>query len=136
MSQQYEPGPMHGLPRELLPKQTINSWSEVIDYLMVLTRCERPIVAVVRDDRMPTPYTQLRGYLRDLGEWQPMQGHPSARHFGLDWPRPGEASGWVALFEHLFQGATLSTADGDDYFWFHLSFGSLTISFEDANRNT
>jgi hypothetical protein len=124
---------MHGLPREF-GKTLVSDWSAVLDYLDALTKCERPIVVGVTDDRVPTGYLRQLGYLRSLGAHRPVAEHPAASSFAIDWPQPGQIRGSVLLYQHLFEAATLSTDDGDDYFWFYLSFGPLTILFEDSNR--
>jgi hypothetical protein len=133
MPREHSPGPQHGLPREF-EKAPVSDWSAVLNYLDALTKCERPIVAGVTDDRVPSDYLRQLGYLRSLGEYRPFPDWPVASSFAIDWPQPGQLRGSLLLYEHLFDTATLHTVDGDDYFWFYLSFGALTIFFEDSNR--
>jgi hypothetical protein len=128
----------HGLPAEYrTPEGTKENLQTALRYLEALEKSSRPIVVAVRDERMKTPgfkpllYQQI-GFLR---EGPPREEAANLHLFDLNWPDPEQACGVFMLDERLFEGATLSTADGDDYFWLSLAFGPVTILVMDSNIN-
>jgi hypothetical protein len=100
-----------------------------LGYLEALEKSNRPVVVAVDDERMKTPglkshlYQQI-GFLRK----RPARTEAPTLHlFDLNWPDSEQACGLFMLDERLFEGATLSTVDGDDYFGLSLAFGPVTI---------
>jgi hypothetical protein len=123
---------MNSLPREDV---TTEDWSSALGLVQALTTRDEPVVVGIRDDRVQSSYLSLRGWLRGPRRYRPLQSHPYAQLFDIDWPKPGDACGHVALYEHLFERCSLNVDDGDTYFWLYLYFGSLTVAFEDINRD-
>jgi hypothetical protein len=108
-----------------------------LGYLAALEKSNRPVVIAVDDERLETPgfkshlYQQI-GFLRK----RPARKEAPTLHlFDLNWPDPEQACGLFMLDERLFEGTTLSTVDGDDYFWLSLACGPVTILVMDSNLN-
>jgi hypothetical protein len=115
----------------------MEGWQEALAYLDALERSRIPIVVVIDDDRMEFPgyharlYQQI-GYLKR----KPVDERALGLHqFGLNWPDPDQPCGIFMVDENLFQGATLSTIDGDDYFGLELHLGPISILLVDSNTN-
>lgn len=126
----------HGLPAEYTtPDGHLENWQAILRYLAALEKSCRPIVVAVEVDRAGSYLTQQIGFLRHHGQGQTSSSSPHFESFSLYWPDPEQLAGGVALYEHLFKGATLRTVDGDDYFWLALGFGELRIMFLDSNIN-
>jgi hypothetical protein len=127
---------MHGLPYEYrTPEGTKEDLQAALGYLTALEKSNRPVVVAVGDERM-TPdflYKQI-GFLRERSTTAREEA-AKLHLFGLNWPDPEQACGLFMLDERLFEGATLSTVDGDDYFWLSLAFGPVTIVVMDSNAN-
>ena len=128
----------HGLPAEYrTPEGTKEDLQTALGHLRTLEKSNRPVVVAVHDERMKTPlfkshlYQQI-GFLREM----PTREEPPKLHlFDLNWPDPDQACGLFMLDERLFEGATLNTFDGDDYFSLRLAFGPVTILVMDSNTN-
>ena len=121
---------------ELSP--TALGWTDVLHYLKVLADSGLVIVAGSRDVRAPSgPLSQQRGYLGSPREHRFVEFKPSPIGYlcPLHWPKPDDHAGYVTIYEHLFETATLSTVDGDDYFWLNVILGPTEVFFEDSARN-
>jgi hypothetical protein len=124
----------HGLTAEYrTPEGTKEDLQTALGYLEALEKSNLPVVVAVRDERMTSGYLyQQIGFLR---ERPTREEAPKVHLFDLNWPDPEQACGLFMLDERLFEGATLSTADGDDFFWLSLAFGPVTILVMDSNSN-
>lgn len=112
-----------------------DEWSVALEYIRPLSTWGEPVVVGLTDDRLASFYLGLRGYLQPPRPYRPLTKHPEGQLYEIHWPEPGRPSGHVVLYEHLFERATLSTEDGDTYFWLYLYFGPVTVAFEDVNRH-
>jgi hypothetical protein len=128
----------HGLPAEYrTPDGTQEDWETTLGYLGALERSGRPIVAAIRDPRMEKSghhvqlYQQI-GFLRRLPVVEEI---PAVHRFALNWPDPDQQCGVFMVDEGLFEGATLDTVDGDDYFGLGLTLGPVEIVLLDSNTN-
>ena len=128
----------HGLPAEYrTPEGTKENLEATLGYLEALVKSKRPVVVAGDDVRMETPgfkshlYQQI-GFLRK----RPTRTEAPTLHlFDLNWPDPEQGCGLLTLDERLFEGATLGTDDGDDYFSLSLACGPVTIRVMDSNIN-
>jgi hypothetical protein len=126
----------HGLPAEYrTPDGEHESWEATLGYLKALGDCGSPIVVATTDKRIINRYTEQIGFLRYGGRDHRDPNRPPYEWFSLFWPDPEQLAGRVRLYEHLFEGATLSTMDGDDYFGLELAFGTTRVVFLDSNIN-
>src|SRR3954452_17416821 len=104
-------------------------------YLSALAKSRRPIVVAVDTRDAQERLTQQIGFLRHDGRHRLPPSQPEYESFSVYWPDPNQLAGRVALYEHRFEGAMLSTADGDDYFGLGMSFGEVRIVFLDSNTH-
>ncbi len=128
----------HGLPAEYrTPEGTKEDLQTALGYLEALEKSNRPVVLAVYDERMETPGFKSRLYqqIGFLRKRPARREAPTLHLFDLNWPDPEQACGVFMLDERLFEGATLSTVDGDDYFWLSLNLGSVKVMVLDSNMN-
>ncbi len=76
--------------------------------------------------------TEQIGFLRALPANEDL---PSVHCFALNWPDPDQPCGVFIVDERLFEGASLSTNDGDDYFGLKLALGPIAVVLLDTNIN-
>jgi hypothetical protein len=121
---------VHGLPSEYSTAATeTEDWIATVGYLKALARSGRPIVVALSDERASHSYVEQIGFLRHLDEIRP----DGSESFSLHWPDEEQLSGRLHLPESGFEGARLSTVDGDDYFGLKLSYGNFQIVVCDSN---
>jgi hypothetical protein len=128
----------HGLPAEYrTPPDEVEEWSTTVAYLQALEGCGRPIVIAVRDPRQSEPGFRLWlneqiGFLRLMPT---DERAPNQLWLALNWPDMDQPCGRYAIDQRLFEGATLHTTDGDDYFGLAVHLGPVTITVMDNNIN-
>jgi hypothetical protein len=135
-SAEASPVTQHALPAEYrTPEGDLEDWAATLRYLGALERSGRPIVVAVSSGTAQAEglATQQIGFLRHQGQHRLAPNLPAYESFDLYWPDREQLAGHVALYEHLFEGAILSTNDGDDYFSLSLRLGELRIVFLDSN---
>jgi hypothetical protein len=132
------PTGFHGLPAEYqTPEAQPEDWDTTLGYLDALVNCGSAIVVAVHEDALAPPKTRLRltQQIGFLSHGRRLENAPGHRLFELNWPDREQPSGFLAIAEHLFEGASLSTVDGDDYFGLEITVGSSQILILDANTN-
>jgi hypothetical protein len=129
----------HGLPAEYAtPPGEVESWEAALAYLGMLEG--QMVVAIVQDSRQwdllsPKVKIHLAQQIGFLKIFETLEQHPTLRGFGLRWPDRDQPAGEYWLDERLFEGATLHTNDGDDYFGLTFDMGPVTITLADTNLN-
>lgn len=131
----------HGLPAGYrTPEGETEPWEAAVDYLAALVESsKRPVVVVTLEPRLANlnrrygaRLTEQIGFLRRL----PVRDdYPYVHRFALNWPDRDQPCGQFIVDERLYEGATLSTNDGDDYFCLRLDLGSIALALLDANTN-
>jgi hypothetical protein len=137
MSEELRTG-FHGLPAEYrTPEGTKEDLQTALGYLGALEKSNRPVVVAVDDERIQTPGFKFRLYqqIGFLRKRPAREEAPTLHLFDLNWPDPEQACGIFMIDERLFEGATLRTVDGDDYFSLGLRLGRVKIVVLDSNTN-
>jgi hypothetical protein len=122
----------HGLPAEYhTPDGEREDWTAVLGYLRTLEKSGRPVVVAITDLRH-TRLSEQIGFLRVLPDHA---DQPTVHRLALNWPDPDQSCGEYTVDERLCEGATLSTSDGDDFFWLTLALGPVAMVVLDSNAN-
>jgi hypothetical protein len=127
----------HGLPAEHhTPAGEHEGWDAALGYLQALEKSGRPIVVAISDPRqeqLGRPYaTEQIGFLRMLPD---REDQPQVHRFAVNWPDPDQPCGVLTVDGRRFEGARLSTGDGDHYFGLKLALGAIGVWVLDSNSN-
>ncbi|MGB2851698.1 MAG: hypothetical protein WBC01_08515 [Solirubrobacterales bacterium] len=130
----------HGLPADYrTPPGEPEDWEAALGYLRTLANSRRPIVAAIVDPRSEELNPRYKSRLtQQIGFLQQLPVHddrPAVHRFALNWPDPNQPCGEFTIDKRLFEGASLGTIDGDDYFGLELDLGPISVLLLDTNTN-
>jgi hypothetical protein len=120
------------------PSGEQESWEATLGYLRALEKAEHPVVLAVVDPHRQAEDLHRSDVMRQIGFLRVRPDRPNRPEdhlFELNWPDPDQPCGYFTVDERLFNGATLHTNDGDDYFILRLDLGTTVLELLDSNIN-